>query len=81
MTYQDQLDCVTKARHLLAHDDERERIAHAGRARARAEHTWERRFGQLLATLGFDSARASSDKNTSGQPLPVPTADSAGTAP
>lgn len=81
VTYQDQLDCVTKARHLLAHDDERERIAHAGRARARAEHTWERRFGQLLATLGFDSARAASDKNTSGQLLPASRADSAGTAP
>ena len=81
VTYQDQLDCVTKTRYLLAHDDERERIAHAGRVRACAEHSWERRFGQLLATLGLGGAYAAEGENPSGQPLPGSRADNAGAEP
>jgi hypothetical protein len=60
-TYRNVADCVTRARHLLAHDDERERIAGAGRLRASADHTWEKRFGSLFAILGFDCTRQSPD--------------------
>jgi hypothetical protein len=56
-TYRDAPDCVAQARQLLADDARREGIARAGRARAAAEHTWERRFTQLFAALGSGADR------------------------
>jgi spore maturation protein CgeB len=60
-TYRDTQDCVDRARHLLsaAEAETREQIARAGRARACADHTWERRFGRLFAALGADEASQS----------------------
>ncbi len=49
--YSDAEDCVRVVRHLLANDSEREEIARRGAARARAEHTWDRRFQYLWATI------------------------------
>ena len=40
-----------KIRYLLAHDDERERIAAAGQEKAFREHTWRARAEQLLELL------------------------------
>jgi spore maturation protein CgeB len=42
-----------KCRHYLAHDDERRRIATAGRARALREHTWEHRFTAAFQEMGL----------------------------
>ena len=44
VTFQDERELVEKARFYLAHDRERERIRLAGMRRARAEHTWHKRF-------------------------------------
>lgn len=39
-----------KVRYYLAHPEERERIAHSGRARFLAQHTWANRVERLLAS-------------------------------
>jgi spore maturation protein CgeB len=41
-------DLAHKIGHYLTHTDERDRIARAGHARTRSEHTYEIRFSQLL---------------------------------
>jgi hypothetical protein len=51
VTYQSVDDCVEKVRWYLSHEDERERVAQAGRARALADHTWENRFSDLFGVL------------------------------
>src|SRR5262249_32633673 len=51
VTYRSVDDCVEKVRWYLSHEDERERVARAGRARALADHTWEHRFKELFDTL------------------------------
>ncbi len=43
-------DLTGKIRHFLAHPGERDRLAGAGHARTRAEHTYDRRFKDLLET-------------------------------
>ena len=53
-TFDDLEDLARKIGHYLAHPEERDRIALAGHARTRAEHTYEARFSQLL-----DAAKAS----------------------
>jgi spore maturation protein CgeB len=50
-TYRSIDDCIEKTKWFLAHDDERERIAQAGRARAFADHTWDKRFTDLFEVL------------------------------
>lgn len=50
-TYSDIADCVEKVKWYLAHDDEREYIASAGRQRALKDHTWSRRFSDLFTSL------------------------------
>ncbi len=50
-TYRDADECIDKVRWYLAHDDLRETVAAAGRARAVSEHTWEKRFGALFDVL------------------------------
>lgn len=46
-TYGSPQEAAEKARHLLAHDAERERIAAAGRRRTLRDHTFDRRAEQL----------------------------------
>ncbi|MCC6473471.1 MAG: glycosyltransferase family 1 protein [Burkholderiales bacterium] len=41
-------ECAKRIRHCLAHPEERDRIARAGHARTRAEHTYGRRLSALL---------------------------------
>ena len=50
-TYHSIEDCVAKAQYYLAHSDEREALAQAGRQRALAEHTWNSRFSALFSIL------------------------------
>jgi len=46
-------ELIEKIRYYLDHDAERAAIAQAGRRRALAEHTWNRRFDALFADLGL----------------------------
>ena len=46
-------ELIDKIRYYLRHDGERRRIAAAGRRRAVAEHTWDKRFSMLFAELGL----------------------------
>jgi spore maturation protein CgeB len=54
VTYKESRDCVEKVRYLLAHEQEREEIAHAGYQRAITEHTWQQRFSMLMEKLSHD---------------------------
>lgn len=47
-------ECVEKARHFLANEPERRRIADAYRKRTEGEHLWEHRFRKLFVELGLD---------------------------
>lgn len=59
-TFDDLDDLARKIGHYLDHPEDRDRIALAGNARTRAEHTYEARFSQLLdAALALRSRRAS----------------------
>jgi hypothetical protein len=51
--YADPDELVEKCRYYLAHEPERRRIQEAGRRRALAEHTWQKRFGDLFRNLGM----------------------------
>jgi spore maturation protein CgeB len=51
VTYGSIDECIEKAKWYIAHDDEREQIATAGRARAVVDHTWDKRFADLLASV------------------------------
>ncbi|HEY7794104.1 MAG TPA: glycosyltransferase [Gaiellaceae bacterium] len=51
VTYADVDDLVEKARHYLAHEDERRAIAAAGQARTLREHTYELRMRELVEIL------------------------------
>jgi spore maturation protein CgeB len=51
--FRDAEELVDKARYYLAHDTERERIRQAGLKRARAEHTWQRRFQTVFDQIGL----------------------------
>jgi hypothetical protein len=50
-TYRSVQDCVEKVKVYLADDKRRERVAAAGRERAVRDHTWDRRFADLLSIL------------------------------
>lgn len=54
-TYHSVAECVERARHLLAHDVEREAMAAAGRARAARDHTWDVRLRALWEFRGAES--------------------------
>ncbi len=53
LTYTDRADLLDKARYYLAHQEQSERIRHAGLQRARRDHTWQHRFSELFAALGL----------------------------
>jgi len=46
-------ELVERVRHYLARDDERERIRRAGMQRARADHTWQKRFQTVFRQIGL----------------------------
>jgi len=54
-TWKEPGELLEKIRYYLEHDDEREAIARAGAARARADHTWQVRFRKLFNELGLGS--------------------------
>jgi spore maturation protein CgeB len=51
VTFQDMSDMVSKVQHFLIHEDERNKIAAAGRTRAAAEHTWFQRLSRIFTHL------------------------------
>lgn len=51
VTYRDVGQCVQLARHFLAHEAERERIAQAGRRIVLTRHTYQHRMRAMLASL------------------------------
>jgi hypothetical protein len=53
LTYVDQAELLDKARYYLEHQEQSERIRHAGLVRARRDHTWQHRFRELFAALGL----------------------------
>jgi glycosyltransferase involved in cell wall biosynthesis len=57
VVYQDDQDLLDKIDYYLAHDDERERIAHAGQQRTLAQHMYRHRAQQLLDVINAPSFR------------------------
>jgi spore maturation protein CgeB len=52
-TWRSREELRDKCSYYLAHDEERRRIAAAGRARALREHTWEHRFRAAFEAMGL----------------------------
>lgn len=52
--YRDEEDLVAKLSYYLAHPEEAEALAAAGRARTARDHTWRRRFAELFSCLDVD---------------------------
>ena len=52
--FSDADELIDKSRYYLAHDAERQRIQQAGFRRARAEHTWRRRFEMVFRAIGLN---------------------------
>ena len=48
VTFDNANDLVDKVRYYLSHEQERKRIADAGRLRTLAEHTYEQRFNEIF---------------------------------
>ncbi len=46
-------DLVAKINYYLTHDNERDAIARAGRARCLRDHTWQKRFQTAFTQMGF----------------------------
>lgn len=53
LTYRDAADCIATVRELLADPQRCQSIRAAGRARALADHTWEKRFLQAFRLAGL----------------------------
>jgi spore maturation protein CgeB len=51
VAYRSAEECIDLARHYLAHDSDRERIAAAGAARCRREHSYAKRMSELVSLL------------------------------
>ena len=51
--YRNTDDLIEKIRYYLAHDAERGQIAEAGYRRTLAEHTYEKRFADILKAIGL----------------------------
>jgi hypothetical protein len=55
VVYQDDADLLDKIAYYLAHDDERQRIAHAGQQRTLQQHLYTQRVQQIVATCAASS--------------------------
>jgi hypothetical protein len=55
-TYRTPEELIEKCRYYLRHPDAAERLREAGFRRARRDHTWVRRFEQLLTAVGLRAA-------------------------
>lgn len=51
VTYDDDADCIAKARHLIDHEEDRTRIAEAGQRRTLSDHTYRIRMRELSDIL------------------------------
>jgi spore maturation protein CgeB len=51
--YRDADDLADQIKYYLAHDDEREQIRRAGRARCLRDHTWQKRFQTAFTEMGL----------------------------
>ncbi len=52
-TYRSREEMLDKIRFYLAHEEPRERIRRAGRARCLRDHTWQRRFADVFQRIGL----------------------------
>lgn len=57
VTYQGIEDLAEKCKYYLSHPEERETIRHAGRLRALADHTWQKRFSDAFHRMGLPGER------------------------
>lgn len=53
VVYRTPEECAGKVVYYLNHTDEADAIGLAGRARAKSEHTWEKRFDKMLKVIGL----------------------------
>ena len=67
--YHDEDDLIDKVRYYLRHEDERETIARAGHERVVSEHTFSRRFLDLVARIDRDGWKPPIT-GASARPLP-----------
>jgi spore maturation protein CgeB len=51
--FSDMKECVERARYLLSHDAERQKIAEAYYRRTQSEHMWRHRFEKLFTAMGL----------------------------
>ncbi|HKN47148.1 MAG TPA: glycosyltransferase [Candidatus Polarisedimenticolia bacterium] len=66
--YHSPRDLVEKARHYLAHEDERASIAAAGHSRTLREHTYVHRFSEIFRTIGLPAESAETILTTARPP-------------
>lgn len=66
VTFRHAEDLIDKARHYLIREEERDRIAEAGRNRTWAEHTYERRFREIFGKIRKRSSSGSNEPGGSG---------------
>jgi spore maturation protein CgeB len=52
-TYKDKAECLSKIRYYLKHEDKREKIAQAGYKRAHKDHTYVKRFRNILKQIAL----------------------------
>jgi len=64
VTYHSIAQCVEQARYYLEHDSEREAIASAGHARAKVDHTWDRRLDEVFKLVNGDHEKKNFPSST-----------------
>ncbi len=71
VTYTNEDDLLEKAAYYLAHDEERERIAAAGRAAVLQHHTYAHRIDRILEVVGPACARQKAFRESTAAPTPL----------
>jgi spore maturation protein CgeB len=66
LCYLNEIDCLELIRYYLERPNESKMIGTAGRARCLRDHTWERRFGDLIRWMGFLTCDKPSFSNATG---------------